>query len=118
MLTLTTIPVSTVESQPWFSASRVILFVYASDLIHFVKSLLLAQLPRDTRSRAFNIGLNLVQTSAMDIKFKTAFPSLIAGRLLLECIQLSETLQQDHQLSSPLTAFPRCTAFDLVLLFF
>ncbi|GJE88253.1 PIG-U domain-containing protein [Phanerochaete sordida] len=43
----------------------------------------------------------------LSMNFDIAFPSLVAGRLALAYLNLPDTLQHDHQLSTPLTSYPR-----------
>ncbi|TCD62991.1 hypothetical protein EIP91_006150 [Steccherinum ochraceum] len=42
-----------------------------------------------------------------NFKFEVVFPALILGRFLLALAPLPDSLKHDHQLTSPLTAYPR-----------
>lgn len=50
-----------------------------------------------------------------NFKFEVVLPALVVGRLLLAFAPLPDTIHSDHQLSSPLTAYPRCApAYSIV----
>ena len=46
----------------------------------------------------------------MDGRSDLAFSALVAARLLLAFAPLTDVLKNNHQLSSPLTSYPRCAA--------